>query len=82
MQTNYKGTMPTMCKHCHVVDDENHRLNECDFFKEINWANCAEKTDFHTIFSSDKSTLTRIIEKLECVWEFQYANGRMKKTHQ
>ena len=78
--TNYKGTMPENCKNCLIRDDENHRLNECTSFNETNWANSNEKIDFDTIYSNDNATLTCIIERLESVWEFQYANGRMKKS--
>ena len=78
--TNYKGTMPKNCKSCLIKDDENHRLNECTSFNETNWANSNEKIDFDTIYSNDNATLTCIIERLESVWEFQYANGRMKKS--
>ena len=77
---NYKGTMSTVCKHCLVKDDENHRLNECSLLKDTNWFNNDEKIDFHTIYSDNTSTLTRIIDRIECIWELQYANGRMKKN--
>ena len=29
---NYKGTIPETCHTCSLLDDENHRMNEC-----LNW---------------------------------------------
>ena len=77
--TNFKGTMSEMCKHCNVKDNENHRLNECIKLSQNNWANSSEKIDFSTIHSNDKDTVTRIIKRIESIWEFRYANGSMKK---
>ena len=77
--TNYKGTMTENCKHCHVKDNEDHRLNDCSLFNETNWANCSEKVAFDTIYSNDSTTLACIIKRLESVWELKYANGKMKK---
>ena len=76
---NFKGTMSEMCKHCNLKDNENHRLNECINLKETNWATSNDKIDFSTIYSNDSVTVGRIIERIECIWEFRYANGRMKK---
>ena len=48
--------------------------------KETNWYDSDEKIDFHDIYSNDEATLSPIIKSLENVWEFQYANGKMKRT--
>ena len=77
--TNYKGTMPDICRHCGTKDNENHRLNECTYLSANNWVNSNEKIDFNTIYSNDNATLACIIKRLESIWEFRYANGRMKK---
>ena len=76
---NFKGTMPEICKHCNTKDDENHRMNECHHLNETNWANSDNKIDFNDVFSDDNAKLTCIIERLESIWEFRYANGRMRK---
>ena len=78
--TNYKGTMSETCKHCNKYDDENHRLNECTLLTPINRSDNIEKTNFNDIYSSDTVVLGNIIEHLECIWEFRYANGKMKRT--
>ena len=76
---NFKGAMTEMCNQCCTIDDENHRLNDCSILYETNWANSDQKIDFNDIHSNDDSTVTYIVERLECIWEFRYANGRMKR---
>ena len=64
---------------CEKKDDENHRLNDCILYKGINRANKFTKSCFERVFSDDNITLDAIINDLNEVWEFRYANGRMKK---
>ena len=77
--TNFHGTMSDICKHCNKKDDENHRLNECQYLSETNWANSNDKIEFSDVYSNDNIKLTSVIERLENIWEFRYANGRMRK---
>ena len=79
---NYKGTMSQICPSCRVTDDEDHRLNECILFKDTNRVNKPLKSCFEHIYSNDDDTLNTLITDLENIWEFHYANGRMKKTAQ
>ena len=77
--SNYKGTMSELCRHCEKNDDENHRLNECKNLEAINCASNIETTNFLNVHSKDDVILTEIIERLECIWEFRFANGKMKR---
>ena len=76
---NFKGTMPVICRHCHVTDDENHRLNHCTQWENLNQAKHQEKLDFQDIHSKNDDTLTPILTHIERVWELKFANGRMRK---
>ena len=73
---NFRGTMPEVCRHCNMTDNENHRLNDCINRMSINHADIC---NFHDIYSNDDVVLTQIIKNLESVWEFRYANGKMKR---
>ena len=75
--TNFKGTLPELCRQCSIIDNENHRLNECR--SRPNVIN-AVKTNFQNIYSNNDVTLNEIIKNLESVWEFRYANGKMKRV--
>ena len=77
---NLKGTIPEMCRKCKVVDNEYPRINECRNYTQTNLADSLEKCKFSEVYSEDESILDKVIENLERVWEFRYANGRMKKT--
>ena len=63
-----------------MTDNEYHRLNECTKWKDLNQADSPEKFVFENIYSNDADILKLIIGAIENVWEFRYANGRMKKS--
>ena len=71
--------MPDICSKCNVTDDEDHRINFCMRWENQNQANDLEKCNFSDIFSSDKNTLEPVVSCIERIWEFRYANGRMRK---
>ena len=76
---NYKGTMSQICSNCRVTDDENHRLNEC-----TRWIVDSDQPElnFEDIYSNEIEVIDNLIQHLNKVWEFRYANGRMKtKSH-
>ena len=77
--TNFKGTMPEICRVCNTRDDENHRLNECSEWQERNHFNDSNKFCFDDIFSTSKSILSVACKEIEKVWELKYSYGRMKK---
>ncbi len=60
---NYKGTLDEICKKCSNIDDEDHRLNYCEKFRETNRFNDDVKIDFREIYSNDVDTLIKGYEK-------------------
>ena len=50
---NFKGTMSESCSECGTIDDEEHRLNNCRKWAEINNVG-KEKIDFNDIYSNDQ----------------------------
>ena len=77
--TNFKGTMSQTCRICKTTDNENHRLNECTIFNELNHANSLTQCNFGDIYNDDNNILNPILSRIDKVWEFRYANGRMRK---
>ena len=76
---NFKGTNPEICRKCNVIDNENHRMNECP-----NWQNPTEmpntsKVNFKDIYSDDPQTLQKVIKRIQGIWELSLGNGTMKK---
>ena len=76
---NFKGTLSLNCNSCNVVDDENHRLNDCNRWRDTNNASSSLKCNFRDIYSTSETELNDVINNLEKIWEFKYANGRMRK---
>ena len=46
---NFKGTLPEICPSCDVTDDEQHRLNYCTRFNEINLSDKLTKVNFDDV---------------------------------
>ena len=75
--TNYKGTKPEICSQCNVIDNEDHRLNNCIKYRNINQYDCNEKVNFKKIFSNDIEVLREIIPIIQRVWNCKTAHGTM-----
>ena len=71
--------MNEMCRSCNVVDDENHRLNDCPVHKSVNFFDTQLKVDFTDVFSTDINILKRVIKQIGKVWNVQNAHGTMNK---
>ena len=76
---NFKATIPETCKDCLLKDDENHRMNECQNWKHINYFNSSDKVDFRDVYSSDPQKLSVIVERILGVWELSLGKGIMKR---
>ena len=77
--SNFKGTIPQMCRQCSKIDNENHRLNECRMFSAHNYANSNTKCNFNDVQSDNDETLKKILTDIEKIWEFRFANGKVRK---
>ena len=63
-----------------TLDDENYRLNYCTNIDRQLCSDDVEKSNFMDIHSENSDTLKTAINRLEQIWEFRYANGRMRKN--
>ena len=54
---NFKnGNGGELCSVCNVTDDENHRINFCSKFQNVNLYNSPMKFDFRSIYSMNHDT--------------------------
>ena len=67
---------------CNVYDDEDHRLNHCKRFKDMNYYDHVDKIVFDDVHSENIDTLNEIIEKLQKVWNTKNAAGTMNREHE
>lgn len=69
--------MSEICKECNILDDENHRLNYCEKWKDRNNFNENVKIDFNLVFSERVEELRYIIQFIEKLWNTRNAHGSM-----
>lgn len=75
---NYKNQYGgTQCRSCDKIDDENHRINECINFKEINWLNMNEKINFENIYLDDVNILKELAGNIRKLWTLSYGKNAM-----
>ena len=79
---NFKGSMPVLCTVCNVTDTEEHRINHCSRFEELNFCdrNIHEKVEFNTIYSDDLDTLRIIIGRINKLWNVKNGHGTINVT--
>ena len=75
---NFKGTLNEICDQCHSLDDENHRLNHCVKWKNINFHDSNVDAKYDDIFSDNLEILRNVIPSIEKVWNTRNAHGTMK----
>ena len=63
-----------MCRNCGVEDNETHRINDCQEWKEINYVNSAEKIDYNLIYSEDRDEIKKVVQQILSLWDL--GNGR------
>ena len=74
---NFKGSQNIICNGCRVIDDEDHRLNTCLKYRDINFLSCDTKIDFQLIFSNDVEVVKKTASEISRVWNTRNANGSM-----
>ena len=73
---NFRGTIPEMCRKCQVLDDENHRINDCPDWHHPNDLN---RVDFQDIYCNDTQKLQTIMKRIQSIWELSLGKGSMKR---
>ena len=75
---NYQGTLKKLCDTCKSVDDENHRLNYCPKWQNLNLFDTNEKIEFSDIYSDDLQNIKLTVAYIEKVWNTHDSNGSMR----
>ena len=77
---NFKGSNNLNCNECRVIDDEDHRLNSCPKYREINNLSHDTKIDFQLVYSRDVNIVKSIAHEISKVWNTHNANGSMNNN--
>ena len=75
---NFKGTLNEKCHTCDEIDNENHRINFCTRFSDVNNCYTQEKVDFNDIFSHDPLTIKNVTDMIDRIWNVKTAHGTMR----
>ena len=62
------------CSLCKVCDDEEHRINNCPLYANINLYSSPNKIDFNCIYSENEQEAMKIVELILKMWDL--GNGR------
>ena len=75
---NYKyGYRGADCYTCKTRDDENHRINYCEIYRDNNLYDSPLKLDFNSIYSDDPKTVDRAIDVICELWDLKNRNNKM-----
>ena len=75
---NFRGTLAVKCITCDEIDNEEHRLNKCSKFIDINHIDKNEKIPFDTVYSTNVESLRTVIRRIETVWNVRLGHGTMQ----
>ena len=76
---NFKGQYgDKTCKKCLAEDNENHRINVCPEWSNINLINETEKLDFDQIHSENEEESLKIVKKVIEMWDLGNNKNTMK----
>ena len=62
------------CNTCKVIDDESHRINECEKFSYINLCDSGVVFDFNKIYSEERNDVDKAEYVIRHLWDL--ANGK------
>ena len=76
---NYRGKYGTkLCRACDMVDDEDHRMNNCVRWKDVNLHGRNYSIDFGAVYSSDIKTLEQMAGLLKRIWNLDFGKNEMR----
>ena len=75
---NFRNKITQTCPQCETLDDEDHRLNFCIKWRDINFYDESEKVPFGEIYSCEEEKLKEMISRIKKVWNVEVENGQMR----
>ena len=74
-KTGYRGEN---CRLCNVLDDENHRIDYCKKYKNMNLFFSSTKVDFESIHSGKEEVSKRVLKAVCSIWNLQNGKNTMR----
>ena len=63
---------------CDIVDDENHRMNHCIKWKDINMYGTEHEINFDAVYTNEIDTLKQISGLIQSIWNLENNKNEMK----
>ena len=67
------------CGKSQVTDDENHRVNGCELYKDINAYDSDEKVDFKLIYSDEMEQIKKVINIILTMWDLGCGKNEIRE---
>ena len=76
---NYHGRYRTkLCEECGVTDNEDHRINSCRKWENVNLYGTEYNINFDIVFSNNIDELRQMSGCLNCIWNLENGRNEMK----
>ena len=72
------GSGVKTCGVCNVIDDEMHRMNDCEKYRYVNWYECNEKIDFEKIYSDELGDVLYVVDAVLKVWDLEHGKNAVR----
>ena len=69
-----------LCDYCKVVDDEEHRINNCKKWENVNWYHNSEKIVYSDIFSDDTDRCLIVVKAILTVWDLNNGKNEVRRS--
>ena len=68
------------CRKCWVEDNEQHRMNQCPEWRDINMLNQDKPVDFNEIYSEEKENVTKVVDMIISMWDLGNSKNCMRSN--
>ena len=66
------------CDSCNEIDDESHRINNCEKYAYMNLYESDIKFDFSMIYSDQSENLNKVEHVIRQLWDLSNGKNQMK----
>ena len=73
------GSGGKMCLDCNATDDEDHRINTCKKWSNINLYHSQSKLNFEDIYSDDTEECLKVINTIFSMWDLENGRNEMRQ---
>ena len=61
-----------------MIDDENHRINQCVLYRSINLYDSGDKINYDWIYSNDLNEVLNVVKIILKMWDLGFGKNTMR----